>query len=52
MLQNIPSLTEKHAQQIEGKLSAVPSRTDVEQIARELDVIADLKAAEVVTKTS
>ena len=50
--QNIPSLIEKHVQRTGEKLSAVPHRTTVEQMARELDATADLKAAEVAMKTS
>ena len=50
--QNIPSLIEKHVQRTGEKLSAVPRRTTVEQMARELDATADLKAAEVAMKTS
>ena len=50
--QNIPSLIEKYAQRTGEKLSAVPHRTTVEQMARELDATADLKAAEIAMKTS
>ena len=50
--QNIPSLIEKLSQRTGEKLSALPHRTTVEQMARELDVIADLKAAELSMKIS
>ena len=50
--QNIPSLIEKLSQRTGEKLSALPHRTTVEQMARELDVIADLKAAELAMKIS
>ena len=49
--QNIPSLIEKHAQSTGEIQSALPHRSAVEQMARELDAIADLKAAEVAMKT-
>ena len=49
--QNIPSLIQTYAEMTGDNLSAVPQRTTVEQMARELDVIADLKAAEVAMKT-
>ena len=50
--QNIPSLIEKLSQRTGEKLSALPHRTTMEQMARELDVIADLKAAELSMKIS
>ena len=48
---NIPSLIQSQADRTGEKLSAVPQRFAVEQMARELDIIADLKVAEMTMKT-
>ena len=50
-MQNIPVLIESQCKRTDQKLSAVPHRTSVENMARELDVIADLKTAEMAMKT-
>ena len=49
--QNIPSVIESHSRRTGQTMSRVPNRTTCENMARELDVIADLKAAEMVMKT-
>lgn len=49
--QNIPNLMESHCKRTGHKLSTVPHRSTVEQMARELNVIADLKVAEMALKT-
>ena len=50
--QNIPSLIESYAKRTGDKLSAIPCRTTVEQMARELDSLAVLKTAEMSMKMS
>ena len=51
--QNVPSLSliQTYAERTGDNLSAVPQRTTVEQVVREVDVIADLKVAEVAMET-
>ncbi|XP_014674001.1 PREDICTED: uncharacterized protein LOC106814216 [Priapulus caudatus] len=49
--QNIPNLIQNHAKRYGEVLTSVPHRTTVEQMARELDCIADLKSAELAMKT-
>ena len=50
--QNIPTLIASYAKRTGDKLSAINCRTTVEQMARELDSLADLKTAEMSMKTS
>lgn len=49
--QNIPTLMESFAQRQGQTLSSVPHRTTVEQMARELSSIADLKSAKLAMRT-
>ena len=48
--QNIPNLIESHCRRTGQKMTTVPQRTTVENMARELDIISDLKTADMVMK--
>ena len=49
--ENIPKLMQKIAERSGDKLSDIPNRTTVEQMARELGIIANLQSSELVMKT-
>ena len=49
--QNVPTLIESAAKRRGETLTSVPHRTTVEQMARELSCIADLRSAELLMKT-
>ena len=49
--QNIPLLIQSHANRTGENLDSIPHRTTVEQIARELGIIADLQTSEMAMKT-
>ena len=50
--QNIPSLIENLSQRTGEKRSTLPHRTTVEQMTSELDIIVDIKTAELAMKIS
>jgi len=49
--ENIPKLMERIAERSGDTLSDIPNRTTVEQMARELGIIADLQTSELAMKT-
>lgn len=51
LTENIPKLMDKFAKRSGEKLTDVPIRATVEQMARELGVIADLQSSEIAIKT-